>query len=54
MCPGVKYLIRFNNQLRSSSLCLCRVRAKINFGEHIVEGRKEGKKGERGKKVIIT
>ena len=34
--------------LSSQSAC------KNNFGEHIVEGRKEGKNGGRGKKVIIT
>ena len=38
----------FFKSLFSQSVC------KNNFGEHIVDGRKEGKKGGRGKKVIIT
>ena len=38
----------FSKSLSSQSAC------KNNFGEHIVEGRKEGKNGGRGKKVIIT
>ena len=38
----------FSKSLTSQSAC------KKNFGEHIVEGRKEGQNGERGKKVIIT
>ena len=47
MCPGVKHLIRFNNKLRSSSLCLCRVCAKIiSAGISWKEGRKE--RGEEG------
>ena len=38
----------FSKSLSSQSAC------KNNFVEHIVEGRKEGKNGGRGKKVIIT
>ena len=53
MCPRVKHLISFNNRFRSSSLSL-QIACKNNFGENIVEGRKEGKKGGRGKKVVIT
>ena len=34
--------------LSSQSAC------KNNFGEHIVEGRKEGKNGGSGKKVILS
>ena len=45
VCPGVKHLIRFSNQLGSSSLCLCRVRAKIiSAGISWKEGRKEGRR----------
>ena len=50
MCPGVKHLIRFNNKLRSSSLCLCRVCAKIiSAGISWKEGRKE-RREEGGRK----
>ena len=51
MCPGLKPLIRLNNKsLSSQSAC------KNNFGERIswTEGRKEGKNGGSGRKVIIT
>ena len=51
MCPGLKPLITLNNRLR---LCLPRVRAKIiSANISWKEGRKEGKNGGSGKKVIM-
>ena len=52
VCPELKPLITLNNRLR---LCLPRVRAKIisaNISWN--EGRKEGKNGGSGRKVIIS
>ena len=52
VCPGLKPLITLNNRLR---LCLPRVRAKIiSANISWKEGRKEGKNGESGRKVIIS
>ena len=50
VCPGLKPLIRLNNQLRSLSLCLPRVRAKIiSASISWKEGRKE-RMEEEGRK----